>query len=344
MVTVTKCILAKRPKTEGGIVSESCFELITDEIPNKPRSGKVLIEVVYASVEPAMRSWMSIDTYIPKVKLGKPMRAMGAGRIIAMADDVTGWSIGDWVTAGTNVQTHVLMNAKYLQKLPEGVDPRLALSVLGTTGQTAYWGLFDIGKPKPKDTVLVSGAAGGVGAIVCQLAKLHGCRVVGIVGSDDKCKYMVEELGVDAAINHRKVKSWKKALKEKCPKGVDVFFDNVGGQILEAAIGAINFKGRIVICGAISQYGKSYKNIWAPKTYLNLITMRAKMEGFVVIDYFGRVKEMLADIEPHLKSNRLKQEFTVVNGVQNFVPCYNKLFTGDKKGKLFLKVNSSAKL
>ncbi|HEU0204707.1 MAG TPA: NADP-dependent oxidoreductase, partial [Burkholderiaceae bacterium] len=231
---------------------------LTEEPVREPGDGEVLIKVLYISLDPAMRGWMNEGkSYIPPVALGEVMRAGGVGCVIASRNPK--FEVGDYVSAGTGVQEYYLSDGKGVTK----VDPKLAplpryLGVLGMPGLTAYFGLLDVGQPKAGETVVVSGAAGAVGTVVGQIAKIKGCRVVGIAGGEDKCRWIVEELGFDAAIDYKKG-DVKAGLKEHCPNGVDVYFDNVGGEILDAALARLARGARIVICGAISQYNATGK-------------------------------------------------------------------------------------
>jgi NADPH-dependent curcumin reductase CurA len=292
--------------------------------------------VQYLSLDPAMRGWMNDQrSYVPPVKLGEVMRALGAGRVVASSS--TALAVGDFVTGATGVQSHVVGDAKWFVK----VDPNLAplprwLGALGMPGITAYFGLFDVGLPKPGETVVVSGAAGAVGAIVGQLARIHGCRTVGIAGGPDKCRYLVDELKFDAAVDYKNEDVYK-ALKQHCPEGLDVYFDNVGGEILETALAQLRLKGRIVICGAISQYN-STSGPAGLKNYLSLLINRARMEGFVVTDYMARAAEAIKPMLGWMAEGKLKAREDIVRGIETFPEQLEKLFRGENFGKLVLEV------
>ncbi len=303
----------------------------------EPAEGEVLVRVLYLSLDPAMRGWMNdVRSYITPVGLGQVMRAGGVGEVVASNAD--GFKPGDHVSGTLNVQQYATVKAKDLIRLDLTLAPLTTyLSVLGMPGLTAYFGLFDVGRPKAGETVVVSGAAGAVGQVVGQLAKLKGCRVVGIAGGADKCRWVVEELGFDAAIDY-KAEPVSKALRAHCPKGIDIYFDNVGGDILDAALGALAMRGRVVICGAISQYNATTE-IKGPSKYLSLLVNRARMEGMVIFDYVDRFPEAMAEMAGWLKDGRLKaREHVVEGGIPAFPDTLQMLFTGENFGKLILKV------
>ncbi|MEO6323885.1 MAG: NADP-dependent oxidoreductase, partial [Thermoanaerobaculia bacterium] len=271
--------LVARPK---GLVSRADFELSTVPAPS-PGPGEALVHVRYLSLDPAMRGWMNEGkSYVPPVALGEVMRALGIGEVIASNDPAL--SVGDTVTGLTGVQEYAVLPARELTR----VDPRLAplprfLGALGMPGMTAYFGLLEIGQPKEGETVVVSGAAGAVGMLVGQIARIKGCRAVGLAGGAEKCRYLTQELGFDAAIDYKN-EDVKDGLKRACPAGVDVYFDNVGGEILDLVLTRLARKARIVICGAISQYN-NVDGAVGPKNYMALLVARARMEGFVVFDH-----------------------------------------------------------
>jgi NADPH-dependent curcumin reductase len=324
--------LRARPQ---GLVKDSDFELVRAPAA-APGPGEVRVKVEYLSLDPAMRGWMNEGkSYVPPVGLGEVMRALGIGRVDASNDPAL--SAGDTVTGLTGVQDYAIVKPKEMVK----VDPNLAplplyLSALGMPGMTAYFGLLDVGQPKEGDTVVVSGAAGAVGALVGQIAKIKGCRVIGIAGGADKCSYVTGELGFDAAIDYKK-EDVRVALKGHAPKGVDVYFDNVGGEILDVVLGQLAKKARIVICGAISQYNNTGP-VQGPKNYLSLLVNRARMEGFVVFDYAARYMEAAMQMAGWLAQGKLKSREHIVEGLETFVPTLNKLFAGENFGKLVLKV------
>lgn len=317
------------------MVQRSDFEFITSTAP-APGPGEVLVKVLYLSLDPAMRGWMNEGrSYVPPVGLGEVMRALGAGIVTASQDPSL--AAGDPVVGLTGVQEYAVARAKDLTK----VDPRLAplprfLGALGMTGMTAYFGLLDVCRPQPGETVVVSGAAGAVGALVGQIARIKGCRAVGIAGGAAKCEYLTGELGFDAAIDY-KGEDVRKALKQHCPKGVDVYFDNVGGEILDLVLAQLARNARISICGAISQYN-SATGVAGPKNYLSLLVNRARMEGFVVFDYAPRFGAAVQDIAGWIAAGKIKAREDVVPGIDTFPETLLKLFSGENFGKLVLKV------
>ena len=299
--------------------------------------GEVLIQIQYLSLDPAMRGWMneSKASYIPPVGLGDVMRALAVGKITASSNPK--FAVGDHVSGLLGVQEYAISDGNGLQK----VDPKLAplptyLSALGMPGLTAYFGLLEAGKPQAGDTVVVSGAAGAVGSVVGQIAKIKGARVIGIAGGADKCRYLVEELGFDAAIDY-KTENVAEALKQHCPKGVNVYFDNVGGDILDAVLTRLALHARIVICGAISQYNNTTP-VKGPANYLALLVQRATMTGIVVSDYYSRAGEAAREMGGWIQAGKLKTREDVVEGLDAFPKAFDMLFTGANNGKLVLKV------
>ena len=324
-----------------GMVKRSDFEFVT--VPaGEPGPGEVLVKVQYISIDPAMRGWMNdIPSYIPPVGLGEVMRAIGLGQVVASND--ASLAVGDTVTGITGVQDYVIAKASGVTR----VDPKLAplpryLGVLGMPGMTAYFGLLDIGQPKEGETVVVSGAAGAVGSVVGQIARIKGCRVVGIAGGPDKCRYLIEELGFDAAVDYKKkppvLENTYKALMQHCPQGVDVFFDNVGGEILDTVLLQLALKARIVLCGSISQYNNT-GTPQGPKFYMSLLVKRARMEGFVVFDYARRYGEAVKEMAGWIAEDRLKAREDIVEGLETFPETLLKLFSGENFGKLVIKVS-----
>ena len=318
-----------------GMVKREDFDYVT-EPPRAPGDGEVLVETLYLSLDPAMRGWMNEGkSYVPPVQLGAVMRAGGLGRVVESRTGTL--KPGDLVTGMLGVQSMPVIAAKDAVK----VDPNLAplpvfLSALGMPGMTAYFGLLDVGAPKEGDTVVVSAASGAVGALVGQIARIKGCRVVGIAGGAEKCRYITEELGMDAAIDYKNEKV-SAGLREHCPKGIDVYFDNVGGEILENCLAQINLHARIVICGAISQYNSTTPPK-GPANYLSLLVNRARMQGMIVFDYAPRYGEGFRDMAGWLKDGRLKSREDIVEGLETFPETLLRLFTGENFGKLILKV------
>jgi NADPH-dependent curcumin reductase len=309
---------------------------VTEEPVREPAEGEVLVKVLYISLDPAMRGWMNEGkSYIPPVGIGEVMRAGTVGRVISSRNP--GFKIGDHVTGVLGVQEYAIAQGKHLTK----VDPRVAplpvyLGTLGMPGLTAYFGLLDIGKPQPGQTVVVSGAAGAVGSVVGQIAKIKGCRAVGIAGGADKCRYLVDELGFDAAVDY-KAGDVKDGLKEHCPKGADVYFDNVGGDILDAALTRLARNARIIICGAISQYNNT-QPVKGPANYLSLLVNRATMTGMVVFDYADRYADGAREMAGWMAVGKLKSREDIVPGFGTFPETLLKLFAGENTGKLVLKV------
>jgi NADPH-dependent curcumin reductase len=306
-----------------------------------PAPGGLLVKTLALSLDPAMRGWMNEGkSYIAPVAIGEVMRAGGIGDVVA--SNHPGYAVGDRVSANLGVQEYCSIASEDVKR--SGlfkIDPRLGtpnqwLNVLGMPGMTAYFGLLDVGQPKAGETVIVSGAAGAVGQTVGQLARIKGCRVVGIAGGPAKCEWVVKELGFDACVDY-KTDSARDALKAACPKGVDVYFDNVGGDILDMVLARINRKARIVICGAISQYNNTTP-VQGPKNYLSLLVNRARMEGMVVFDYTDRFAQAVAEMSGYLRDGRMKSREDVVDGLGNFPEALLKLFTGENFGKLVLRV------
>ena len=324
--------LAQRPV---GMVKRGDFEFTEGPVP-QPGPGEVLVKVLYLSLDPAMRGWMNEGkSYVPPVGLGEVMRAGGAGRVIASNDPKL--AVGDHVVGMTGVQEYAVLKAHTLTK----VDPRLAplpvyLGTLGMPGMTAYFGLLDVGAAKAGDTVVVSGAAGAVGSVVGQVAKIKGCRVVGIAGGPDKCRYVVEQLGFDACIDYKQG-DLKAGLKQHCPKGVDVYFDNVGGDILDVVLTQLAMHARIVICGAISQYNNTTP-MKGPSNYMSLLVNRARMQGMVVFDYASRYKEAATEMAGWMQQGKLKHREDIVKGLETFPDTLLKLFKGENFGKLVLQI------
>lgn len=324
--------LAARPV---GVPKDSDWEFTTEAIPTAA-DGEVVVQVHYVSLDPAMRGWMDdAKSYIAPVGLGDVMRAGTVGQVIESKNP--SFDVGDHVTGYHGVQQYGKSDGKDLVK----VDPKRAplqsyLGGLGMTGLTAYFGLLDVGAVKEGDTVLVSGAAGAVGSMVGQIAKLKGARAIGLAGGADKCAYVVNELGFDACIDY-KSPNFLSDLKEPLKGGVDVYFDNVGGDILDIALARLNRHARVVICGAISQYNNTTP-VKGPANYLNLLVQHARMEGFVVFDYAKQYGEGVKQLATWYASGGLKFKEHVDEGVESFPSTFLKLFTGENFGKLVLKV------
>lgn len=324
--------LAARP---AGLPTSADFTFAEEPVA-EPGDGQVLVQVEYISLDPAMRGWMNdARSYVPPVGLGEVMRALGAGRVVA--SNHPGYAVGDAVTGIFGVQAFALSDGKGVTK----VDPSMAplpvwIGTLGMPGMTAYFGLLDIGKPEAGQTVVVSGAAGAVGSVVGQIARIKGARAVGIAGGPDKCRYLTDELGFDAAVDY-KAGDLKAALRGACPKGIDVYFDNVGGDILDVALTQLARKARVVICGAISQYNATAA-VKGPANYLSLLVNRASMTGMVVFDYADRYREGARDLLGWMAAGSLKSREDIVVGLETFPDALLKLFRGENFGKLILKV------
>ena len=325
-------LLAKRPV---GAATRETFTY--QEVPvGEPVAGQILVKNEYLSLDPAMRGWMNEGkSYIPPVGIGEVMRALGVGKVVASNNP--GFAVGDYVNGALGVQDYYLGEPRGFYK----VDPKLAplpryLSALGMTGMTAYFALLDVGAPQSGDTVVISGAAGAVGSVAGQIARIKGCRVVGIAGGKEKCQSLVDELGFDGAIDYKN-EDVLAGLKRECPNGVNVYFDNVGGDILDVVLSRLAPKARVVICGAISQYNNT-SPVKGPSNYLSLLVNRARMEGIVVFDYADRYPVAIAELAAYLKDGRMKSREDVVKGIETFPEALVKLFTGANFGKLVLQV------
>jgi len=324
--------LASRPV---GMPVSSNWNLTEEPIP-EPKDGEVVVKVLYISLDPAMRGWMNEGkSYVPPVGIGEVMRALGAGKVIA--SKLGGIAVGDYVGGIFGVQEYAVVPGKAVNKIDAPADKLpLYIGALGMPGMTAYFGLLEVGRPEPGNTVVVSGAAGAVGSIVGQIAKIKGCKAVGIAGGSEKCQYLTAELGFDAAIDY-KTENVYSALRAHCANGIDVYFDNVGGDILDAALANLAARARIVICGAISQYN-STTPIKGPSNYLSLLVNRASMTGMVVVDYMGRAAEFRAAMTPWIKEGKIKTREHIVDGFETFPETLLMLFKGENEGKLVIKV------
>jgi len=327
--------LAARPV---GLAKASDWNMTTEPVAD-PADGQVLVKVLQLSLDPAMRGWMNEGrSYIAPVGIGEVMRAGGIGKVVASKHPR--FAVGDLVAGGFGIQEYCLV-ADLKQVGLHKIDPRLGtpaqwLNALGMPGMTAYFGLLEVGQPKEGETVVVSGAAGAVGQTVGQVARIKGCRVVGIAGGKAKCDFVVNELKFDACIDY-KTGNVRDGLKQHCAKGVDVYFDNVGGEILDAVLARINKHARIVICGAISQYNNTTP-VKGPSNYMMLLVARARMQGMVVFDYADRYGEAVKQISQWMKEGKFVSKEDVVPGIENFPATMNKLFSGGNFGKLVLQV------
>jgi len=308
----------------------------TEEPVKEPGEGEVLVKVQYISLDPAMRGWMNEGrSYIPPVGIGEVMRSFSAGEVIASNDpDI---AVGDHVGGLLGVQEYAVANGKGVFKVDTSLAPLpVYLGTLGMPGVTAYFGLLDIGRPEPGNTVVVSGAAGAVGGLVGQIAKLKGCRVVGIAGGLQKCEHLLEDLGFDATIDY-KSEDVNAALGRTCPDGIDIYFDNVGGEILDAALAHLAGKARVVICGAISQYNNTTA-MRGPSNYLSLLVNNASMTGFTMGDYIARYGEAVKEMAGWVAEGKLISREDIAEGLENFPATLLRLFNGENTGKLVLKI------
>src|ERR1700733_7138817 len=324
--------LAARP---SGLPKPNDWSFTEEPIPT-PSAGEFVVAVSHVSLDPAMRGTMNEGaSYIDPVEVGDIMRAGAVGKVIAC--EHPGFAVGDHVYGAFGVQEYGLSDGNGVTK----VDPQLAplptyLGTLGMTGMTAYFGLFDTGKLKEGDTVVVSGAAGAVGSVAGQIAKIKGCRVIGIAGGPEKCRAVTEEFGFDAAIDYREP-GLRRRLRELAPGGVDVYFDNVGGQILDDVLACLARGARVIICGAISQYNENQTR--GPANYMMLVVARASMTGMLVADYADRFPEAIAELSGWYRSGRLIAQETVVRGgVEDFPQTLLMLFQGANTGKLVLEL------
>ncbi len=326
-------IFQKRPL---GLPEADTWRLENNPIPELAE-GEVLIQHHYISLDPAMRIWMNDSkSYIEPIGIGDVMRAGSIGKVIK-SNNHKKFKIGDCVTGWGGVQQYVATNGDNWYKVDDNLAPMPKyIGALGMPGMTAYFGILQEGKIKEGDIVLVSGAAGAVGSVVGQIAKIKGCNVIGIAGGKDKCGYLINELGFDAAIDYKSENLYE-ALKEKCPKGIDVYFDNVGGDILNAALTKLRKRARIVICGAISQYNNKEAMI-GPSNYLSLLVNRASIQGMVVMDYAKDYGIAAQDMGLWMMQGKLKSKEDIYDGIENFYETFQRLFSGDKMGKLVLKV------
>jgi NADPH-dependent curcumin reductase len=328
-------LLATRPQ---GIIKESDFKWNETAVPDLS-DGQVLVRNLAFSFDPTQRGWMSMDTYMPAIPIGQTMKAGTVGQIVDSKRP--GFSKGDLVQGLFGWEDYTVTGGEGLmglQKLPAGTDPLLALSLLGTTGLTAYFGTLDVGQVKSGETFVVSGAAGATGSVAGMIAKIKGCRVIGIAGGPEKCEWLTSEAGFDAAIDYKSEKVGE-ALSRHCPRGIDVYFDNVGGEILDLALARLANRARVVLCGAISQYNEA-QGIAAhpPKNYFNLILHGARMEGFLVFHFARRYPEAIADMSKWYAEGKLKNKLDVQSGLENAPKTIIRLFTGANVGKQLLKV------
>ena len=329
-----RLVLAQRPT---GLVDDTIVRLEQQDAP-EPGPGEALARVRYLSIDPTIRTWMDDrEGYLPPIGIGEVIRSGGVAEVTESRSDryapgdllfgMTGWQ--DWVLADEG--------AGAMQKLPAGVAATSALSVFGITGMTAYFGLIDVGQVKEGDVVVVSGAAGATGSTAGQIARIKGAsKVIGIAGTAEKCAYLVDELGFDGWINY-KADDVPAALRRACPDGIDLYFDNVGGDILNACLGQLALRGRVVLCGAIAGYNDPSK-LTGPTNYVNLIPRRGRMEGFIILDYFDRLPAAQVEMAGWVAEGKVKSVEHVVAGLENAPDALNLLFSGGNTGKLIVAV------
>lgn len=330
-------ILNARPT---GALTGTEFRWNEAPIP-QPADGQVLVRNLWLSFDPTQRNWMVLDSYVPKIPLGEVMRAFGVGQVIQSRHP--DFKPGEFVQGGFGWQDYIATDGRGfggMHKLPSGVPPNLALSLFGITGPTAYFGITDIGQVKAGETVVVSGAAGSTGSVAGQIAKIKGCRVIGTAGGKEKCDWLVEVAGFDGAIDY-KSEDIGVRLSALCPNGIDVFFDNVGGIVLNEVLARINLKARIVLCGAISRYNDAVPPP-GPSNYFNLTPKRARMEGFIILDYGPRFPEAIEALGRWQREGRLVQKEDVAVGLENAPRTLMRLFTGENFGKQLLKIADPA--
>jgi NADPH-dependent curcumin reductase len=320
-----------------GLLTKDDLEYIESPIPTLS-SNQALVRNLYLSVDPTQRNWMSeMEQYMPPVKLGEVMRCVGIGQIIQSHHPH--YQVGDLVQGFTGWQDYFLIDDRdsSFTSLPKDLLSLTSmLSVMGITGMTAYFGLLDIGRPQPGETVVISAASGAVGSIVGQIAKIQGCRVVGITGSNEKCALLTDELGFDAAISY-KDPDWKNQLQGACPDGIDLNFENVGGEIMSTVISMMNLKGRVVLCGTVSDYNAKLSGV-SQGNFMPILMKRLRVEGFIILDFAPRFEEAIVQLGQWVIEGKLKYRETIVDGLENIPDVLNRLFNGDKIGKLIVKV------
>ena len=325
-------LLAARPV---GMVKESDFRYQEVPLP-EIGDGEVLIETTRISLDPSMRGQMENRAdYVAPLEIGDVMRAGGTGRVVASRHEA--YPVGTQVQGSFGMQTHCKSNGRDvpMRAFDADMDPELALGVLGGTGMTAYFGLLDLGEPREGDVVVISGAAGATGSVAGQIARIKGCKVFGMAGSDEKCAWLTDELGFDGAINY-KTQDVGAELDRLCPDGINIYFDNVGGEILDICLARIAMNARVVICGGISRYNAEGP-IPGPKNYFNLVFRRARMEGFIVLDYAARFPEAIEQMRGWIEQGLIKQSVTVIDGFENLPTALIQLFEGVNTGKLMVK-------
>jgi len=333
-VTNRRIVLAERPT---GMVDDRTVRLEEGPVP-EAGPGEALVRVRYLSIDPTIRTWMDdAPGYMPPIALGEVVRAGGVGEVVQTGSGR--YAVGDLVFGMTGWQDYAVADegAATMQVIPPGIDPTLVLSVFGVTGMTAYFGMVDVGRIKQGDTVVVSGAAGATGSVAGQIARIKGATtVVGIAGSPEKCAWIVDELGFDAAVNYRS-DDVAASLRSLCPRGIDLYYDNVGGEILDICLARLALRGRIVLCGAISVYNEKSRPP-GPRNIFNLIVKRARMEGFLVLDYLDRFPEAQLEMAAWVADGRVRHAEHVVEGLEHAPDALNLLFTGGNTGKVMVRL------
>ena len=324
--------LARRPT---GLVTPDDFEPATGPLPELA-DGEALMRTIYLGMDATVRTWLNRgEGYLPAVAIGEVVRCSGIGRVVATR--CPAYEVGDVAYSLPGWQDYaVIRDDLFTTKIEDVTDLRSMMSVFGATGAAAYFGLLDVGRIQAGETVVVSAAAGATGSIAGQIAKIHGCRAIGIAGGAEKCRWLVEECGFDAAIDYKNEPVGKR-LKELCPKGVDVFFDNVGGEVLDAALARLALRGRVVLCGGVARYNDATPSP-GPKNYLNLVVQRGRMEGFLIFDYMPRAAEAVAALSGWLKEGRLKNRVDVQEGLENAPLALTRLFKGENRGKQLVRI------
>jgi NADPH-dependent curcumin reductase CurA len=331
---INRQILLRRRPT--GLIEPDDTELISAPAP-EPADGEALVRTTYVGLDAAARTWLNDQPgYLPPVQLGEVIRAAGIGEVVASRCDA--YAVGDIVTTLTGFQEYVIIRDDiFATPVPPHWDDQLAvMSVYGPTGATAYFGMHDIGRPQDGDTVVVSAAAGATGSVAGQIAKIAGARVVGIAGGPHKCRAVVEDFGFDACIDYKN-EDVGKALKQHCPKGVNVYFDNVGGPILDAVLGRLAQNARVVLCGVISSYLTGEHP--GPANYVNILAKTARMQGFNALDEWGRFDEAFTALHQWEQEGRLVHRQTIFDGIESCVDALNGLFTGANIGKTLVKIS-----
>ena len=334
-LTNRQILLRRRPT---GLVQPADTELVASPAP-EPAAGEALLRTTYVGLDAAVRTWLNDQPgYLPPVQLGEVIRAAGIGEVVATRCDA--FAVGDVVTTLTGFSDYVIIRDDvFSTPIPGETDQLAIMSIFGPTGATAYFGMTDIGRPQPGDTVVVSAAAGATGSVAGQIAKIAGAGVVGIAGGPEKCRAVVEDFGFDACIDY-KHDDLPAALKQHCPRGVNVYFDNVGGPILDAVLGRLAPKARVVLCGVISSYLTGEHP--GPANYVNLLSKTASMQGFNALDMWGRFDEAFADLRRWNEEGLLVHRETVFEGLESCVDALNGLFTGANIGKMLVKVSEPA--